>query len=77
MADRLYYHEEGGKALRGWVLSNMMAGAGWAALFVFGIGIVLLVLAWLGGFLPDASKQAPDPTPEAALVMPVGPTGLA
>jgi Intrinsic membrane protein PufX len=77
MADRLYYHEDGSKALRSWVLSKMMEGAGWAALFVVGIGVALLLLVWLGGFLPEASKQAPDPTPESSLIVPTGPTRTA
>jgi hypothetical protein len=39
----------------------MMAGAGWGALFLFGVTAILLAVWGIGLLLPEESKQAPDP----------------
>ena len=52
------------------VTALMLKGAGYAALVCFGV----LLLGWgllaLSGVLPEASKEAADPMPEASLVAP-------
>jgi hypothetical protein len=74
MADKLYYHEDGSRALRGWVLAKMMEGAGYAALGIILIATSIWVLALLGRLLPEESRQTPDPTPTSAIILPAGPT---
>ena len=45
------------------ILLLMLKGAGYAAIVFFGIWIGIVVLAWLGSFLPPESKEALDPSP--------------
>jgi hypothetical protein len=61
MSDKPYWEEPPGAALRSWVLSQMLRGAGYGALFVFGIGLLLYAIWGFGLLLPEASKQAPPP----------------
>ncbi len=61
--------------LRSWILTQMMTGAGWAALFVFGTMLLLYVIYLLGLLLPAESRQTPDPMPRSSIewVMPGNP----
>lgn len=70
MTEKLYYHEEGTKAVRSWVLARMLEGAGWAAVFVVGLGVVLWALYGIGLLLPEESKTAPDPNQRGAIMVP-------
>jgi hypothetical protein len=59
------YYEQGGRrgAIRSFVLNEMVRGAGWGALVVFGIGAFLWAIYLVGLLLPEASKTAPPPMP--------------
>ncbi len=72
MSDQTTYYASGGRRMqiRNYVLSEMMRGAGWGALVVFGIGFLLWAIYLLGLLLPEASKTAPPPMPFSALVAP-------
>jgi len=59
--------------IRHWVLGQMLAGAGKAALFVIAIGVVLGAIYLVSLALPEQSKQAPSPQQTGALQMPVAP----
>lgn len=61
MSDKPYYHESETSQLRSWVLSQMMRGAGYAAILVLGLGLFLFALYGIGLLLPEESKQAPSP----------------
>ena len=63
MSDKPYYleGETEQSLLRGWVLRQMLRGAGWSALIVGGLLAVYLVLRVISGFLPPESKEAPSP----------------
>lgn len=54
--------------LRADVLSLMLKGAGYAAVFCLVIGVFLAVTIWIGKALPPESKEAPDPTPLSYVV---------
>ncbi|NBE09039.1 RC-LH1 core complex protein PufX [Paragemmobacter ruber] len=56
-----FYDQKPGSALRSWALYQMLAGAGWAALFLLAVGAILLAVWGVGLLLPEESKQAPDP----------------
>ncbi|NNE53725.1 MAG: RC-LH1 core complex protein PufX [Sulfitobacter sp.] len=49
--------------LRADVLALMLKGAGYAALFCFGVGFLLWAIYAIGLLLPPESKEADDPTP--------------
>ncbi len=53
-----------------WIASQMMRGAGWAALVVVGFGLVLTVIWFIGTFLPAESRETPDPRTWSSLVLP-------
>jgi Intrinsic membrane protein PufX len=63
MSDKPYYHEDDQEAmlLRGWVLRQMLRGAGWAAAILTAAILVYVFLQLIGSFLPEESKQAPSP----------------
>ncbi|WP_434612582.1 RC-LH1 core complex protein PufX [Tabrizicola sp. M-4] len=56
-----FMQQKPGSALRSWALYQMMAGAGWAALFLLAVAAILLAVWGVGLLLPEESKQAPDP----------------
>ncbi len=56
-----YFNEKPGRALRSWALYQMLAGAGWGAVFVLAIAAILLALWGVSLLLPEESKQAPSP----------------
>ena len=49
--------------LRADVLSLMLKGAGYAAIFCLVIWFGLTVIYWVGNLLPDESRETEDPTP--------------
>lgn len=59
--ERPYYEERHAAMLRTWVLGQMMRGAGYAALLVFGVGLAVYAIYLIGLLLPEESKQAPSP----------------
>lgn len=61
MSDNDYIKQSRGTMLRSWVLSEMLRGAGYAALVLFGIGVFIYAIYLLGLLLPEESKQAPSP----------------
>lgn len=48
--------------LRADVLTLMLKGASYAAVFCLVVGVFLAVTIWIGGLLPPESKEAPDPS---------------
>jgi hypothetical protein len=62
MSEKPYWEERPAVMLRTWVLGQMLRGAGYAAVVVFGIGLVLYAIYLLGLLLPADSKTAPDPS---------------
>ena len=56
-----FLQQKPGAALRSWALYQMVAGAGWAALFVLAVAALLLAVWGFGLLLPEESKQAPGP----------------
>ena len=63
MSDKPYYleGETQQSLLRGFVLRQMLRGAGWSAAVLGGLLAVFLVLKVISGFLPPESKEAPSP----------------
>ncbi len=61
MFDNLYTESNKTTAIRSWIMWQMLRGMGWAALFVFAIGVTLGVIWGIGQMLPAASKEAPSP----------------
>ena len=57
-------------AIRNQITKLMLKGAGYAAVVFFG-AIIFVVAFWaLGLLLPEASKQAPDPSLETVMAVP-------
>ena len=55
--------------LRAQGLSYMLTGAGWAAAVFFGTLAFIGILVLVGRLLPEASKEAPDPTPDSTMLV--------
>lgn len=70
MAQHDYIEESPGQRLRNWILSEMLRGAGYAAVVLIGIGAVIGLIWVVGQFLPEDSKNAPPPMPYSALEAP-------
>jgi hypothetical protein len=66
-----YMSEDRAQMLRGWVLAQMLRGAGWAASAVLGVALVIWVIYGIGLLLPAESRDTPPPM--GALEMPVQP----
>lgn len=49
--------------LRADVLSLMLKGAGYAAVFCIVIWFAITAIYWVGGLLPEESRETEDPTP--------------
>jgi hypothetical protein len=64
-----YMTESRGTMLRGWVLAQMMRGAGLAAAVVLAVAIVIWAIYGVGLLLPEESRETPAPM--GALEMPV------
>jgi hypothetical protein len=59
------------------VTTLMLQGAGYAALFCTAILFAALALLAVSRSLPDASKEAADPTPELSMLAPLEAPSLA
>jgi hypothetical protein len=55
----------------------MLKGAGYAAVFVLAICLVVVAIAAVGRSLPAQSREAPDPTPTSFMIAPAGPVQTA
>ena len=71
MQEKPYYHQSERDTLRSWVLSQMLRGAGWAAVLVLGIWLIFMALWVVGEFLPAQSKQMPSVYGTLAIAPPV------
>lgn len=71
MAEHDYIQESPSARLRNWVLSEMMRGAGYAALLLLVIGIGYAIIWGIGQLLPAESKNAPPPMPYSAYEAPL------
>ncbi len=73
MSDKEYFHEARTASIRGWVLGQMMRGAGWAGLILVSILLLIYVVYQIGLLLPDESRQTPDPMVRGQLEQPLVP----
>jgi Intrinsic membrane protein PufX len=64
-----YFNENPGRALRSWALYQMLAGAGWGAIFTVAIAAILLAIWGVSLLLPAASKEAPSPYQSSIMVI--------
>jgi len=71
MPDHDYVKLSQGAQLRNWILSEMLRGAGYAALVVVGIGLVIWAIYLVGLLLPEDSKNAPPPMPFSQIEAPM------
>ncbi|MFU8899764.1 intrinsic membrane protein PufX [Roseinatronobacter thiooxidans] len=71
MVEHDYIQETPTARLRNWVLSEMLRGAGYAALLLLVIGVSYGVIWGIGQLLPSESKNAPPPMPYSALHAPL------
>jgi hypothetical protein len=74
MSDKYYSEPDEATALRSWAAWQMLRGVGWAALGVFLVGLLLLVIWGVSHLLPEQSKQAPSPYGALELAQPAGGT---
>jgi hypothetical protein len=61
MSDNFYTETNRTATIRSWIMWQMLRGMGWAALFVFAIGLMYGAIWAVGQMLPDESKTAPSP----------------
>lgn len=61
MSEKHYTNQTETHRLRAWILHEMLAGAGKAALLLVGIGALIYVIYLVGLLLPPESKEAPSP----------------
>ena len=52
------------------ITALMLKGAGYAALGCFGLLLIALLLLGISAILPEASKEAADPTPDLSMAAP-------
>lgn len=69
-----YFNEGRTAHLTYWGLGQMLKGAGYAAGFLIGVGVLIGAIYVVGLLLPEESKQAPSPygaleTPVSAQVV--------
>lgn len=62
-----YFAQDQRSAVKTFVLSEMMRGAGYAALFILGVLALLFAVWGVGLLLPADSKNAPPPMPYSVL----------
>ena len=74
MTDKPYIKQTDAQQIRSWILTEMLSGAGKAALLLVGIGVVIYALYLFSLILPEESKQAPAPMPQSAIEAPAAPT---
>ena len=70
MSDKYYSEPDESAALRSWVLWQMLRGAGFAALAVFALGLVLWGIWGFSHLLNERSKQMPSPYGAVQMVQP-------
>jgi len=61
MSEKDYFHEGRDSQIRNWVTSNMLMGAGWAALSLVIFGVIYGAIYAVSLMLPAESKTAPSP----------------
>ena len=61
MSDDDYFTLSRRAQLTNFVMGQMLRGAGWAALVVVGFGLVFAVIYAVGTYLPEESRETPDP----------------
>jgi hypothetical protein len=61
MADENYFSLSRRGQLTSWIAGQMLRGAGYASVLVVGFGLLLTVIWFIGTFLPEASRETPDP----------------
>ncbi len=66
-----FFQQTRAQAMRSWILTQMMTGAGWAALVFFGTMLVIWVIYLLGLLLPEDSRLTPDPMPRSSIEQPL------
>ena len=71
MAEHDYIEQSPRARLRGWVLSEMMRGAGYAFVFLLALILIYSVLWGVGQFLPEERLNTPPPMPFSALEAPL------
>ena len=71
MVEHDYIQETPAARLRNWVMSEMLRGAGYAALLLIAIGVSYGIIWGIGQLLPAESKNAPPPMPFSALTAPL------
>ncbi len=76
MSDKHYMNQSETHRLRSWILHEMLAGAGKAALVLVAVGVVIYAIYLVSLLLPPESKQAPSPS-LSAIEMPMGDRQLA
>jgi hypothetical protein len=72
MSDKEWYIEDGHKpSLYGYVFTQMVLGAAYAAIFAVSVMGIILTIYAIGQLLPEDSKNAPPPMPqiESSLVV--------
>ena len=50
------------------ILALMMKGAGYALVFCVAMLVISMLAVFVSGLLPEASKEASDPTPQAFMM---------
>ncbi|MCF8511263.1 MAG: RC-LH1 core complex protein PufX [Rhodobacteraceae bacterium] len=61
MSDNFYTETNRTATIRSWIMWQMLRGMGWAAAFVFAVGVIFGAIWAVGQILPDESKTAPSP----------------
>jgi len=64
MSDKPYFEQTERQRLRAWILTEMLGGAGRAALVLVAILLLMYLIHLLGLLLPEDSKTAPPPMPQ-------------
>ena len=57
--------------LRSWILSEMLRGAGYTAVILVAIALIVVAIRVVAWFLPPESQNAPPPMPFSQVVEPV------
>ncbi len=69
MAEHDYIQETPAQRIRNWILSEMLRGAGYSAVVLIGIGLIIGVIYVIGTFLPEERLNTPPPMPFSAIEM--------
>ena len=66
MSNKDWYLEDAGSkpSLYGWIFQQMAVGASYAAILLFGLIALILIIFAIGQLLPEDSKTAPAPMPQ-------------